>query len=103
MKDEIKYEELENPNYTILKKFFSNYMVNNINDIKGTIIDAFNSNNELTYNIQKYEDYPMMLKLEPLIKLYKKYGINKEGILAALKYATEIISEEQVGAIKIKE
>lgn len=32
----------------------------------------------------------------------KEYGVNKEGILAALKYATEIVSEEQVGALKVE-
>ncbi len=32
----------------------------------------------------------------------KEYGINKDGILAALKYATEIVSEERVGVLKTK-
>ena len=32
----------------------------------------------------------------------KEYGINNEGILAALKYASDIISEEQVGLVKVK-
>ena len=32
----------------------------------------------------------------------KEYGINKDGVLAALKYATEIVSEEQVGLVKAK-
>lgn len=32
----------------------------------------------------------------------KEYGVNKDGALAALKYATEIVSEEQVGLVKVK-
>lgn len=35
-------------------------------------------------------------------EIEKEYGVDKEGILAALKYATEIISEEQVGTLKVK-
>jgi len=33
----------------------------------------------------------------------KEYGVKKDGVLAALQYATEIISEEKVGVLKIKE
>lgn len=35
-------------------------------------------------------------------EIEKEYGVNKDGVLAALKYATEIISEEQVGLVKAK-
>lgn len=35
-------------------------------------------------------------------EIEKEYGVDKEGILAALKYATEIVSEEQVGTLKVK-
>ena len=35
-------------------------------------------------------------------ELEKEYGINRDGILAALKYATEIVSEEHVGLVKVK-
>lgn len=35
-------------------------------------------------------------------EIEKEYGVKKEGILAALKYATEIVSEEQVGILKVK-
>ncbi len=35
-------------------------------------------------------------------EIEKEYGVTKDGILAALKYATEIISEEQVGTLKVK-
>ena len=30
----------------------------------------------------------------------KEYGVNRDGVLAALQYATEIVSEEQVGLVK---
>lgn len=33
----------------------------------------------------------------------KEYGIKKDGVLAALRYATEIVSEEQVGLLNIKD
>lgn len=36
-------------------------------------------------------------------EIEKEYGINKEGILATLRYATEIVSEEQVGILKVQE
>ena len=35
-------------------------------------------------------------------EIEEEYGINKDGVLAALKYATEIVSEEQVGLVKVK-
>ena len=35
-------------------------------------------------------------------EIEKEYGIKKDAILATLKYATEIISEEQVGLLKVK-
>lgn len=35
-------------------------------------------------------------------EIKQEYGINRDGILAALKYATEIVSEEQVGLVKVK-
>lgn len=35
-------------------------------------------------------------------EIEKEYGVKKDGILAALKYATEIVSEEQVGMLKVE-
>ena len=35
-------------------------------------------------------------------EIEKEYGINNEGILTALKYASDIISEEQVGLVNVK-
>ena len=35
-------------------------------------------------------------------EIEKEYGVDKDGILATLKYATEIVSEEQVGLVKVK-
>ena len=35
-------------------------------------------------------------------EIEKEYGLNKEGIIAALQYATEVISEEKVGILKVK-
>ena len=35
-------------------------------------------------------------------ELDKEYGVNRDGVLAALKYATEIVSEEHVGLVKVK-
>lgn len=35
-------------------------------------------------------------------EIEKEYGVTEEGIKAALRYATEVISEEQVGAMKVK-
>ena len=35
-------------------------------------------------------------------EIEKEYGVEKDSILAALKYATEIVSEEQVGFVKVK-
>lgn len=34
-------------------------------------------------------------------EIEKEYGVKKDGILAALRYATEIISEETVGLLKV--
>lgn len=35
-------------------------------------------------------------------EIEKEYGVKKDSILAVLKYATEIVSEEQVGMLKVK-
>ena len=35
-------------------------------------------------------------------EIEEEYGINNEGVLAALKYASDIVSEEQVGLVKVK-
>lgn len=35
-------------------------------------------------------------------EIEEEYGLNKEGIIAALQYATEVISEEKVGILKVK-
>lgn len=35
-------------------------------------------------------------------EIEKEYGVNKDGVLATLKYASEIVSEEQVGLVKVK-
>ncbi len=35
-------------------------------------------------------------------EIEKEYGVTEDGIKAALRYATEVISEEQVGAVKVK-
>ncbi|MBI2499017.1 DUF433 domain-containing protein [Candidatus Woesearchaeota archaeon] len=35
-------------------------------------------------------------------EIEKEYGIKKDGVLAALRYATEIVSEEQVGLLNVK-
>lgn len=36
-------------------------------------------------------------------EIEKEYGVKKTGILAALKYAAQIVSEEQVGLLKVKQ
>ena len=35
-------------------------------------------------------------------EIKKEYGVNKGGVLVALKYAAEIVSEEQIGLVKVK-
>lgn len=35
-------------------------------------------------------------------EIEKEYNVDKDGVLAALKYAAEIVSEEQVGLVKVK-
>ena len=35
-------------------------------------------------------------------EIKKEYGVNKDGIIAALRYAAEIVSEERVGQLKVK-
>ncbi|MBI2542777.1 MAG: DUF433 domain-containing protein [Candidatus Aenigmarchaeota archaeon] len=35
-------------------------------------------------------------------EIEKEYGVKKDSILAVLKYATEIVSEEQVGMLKVE-
>ena len=63
-----------NPNLYILTTYFSDY-IKPIEKIEGTIMDAFDSNNGLKYNIQKYEDYPYFLRVEPIINALKKYDV----------------------------
>lgn len=35
-------------------------------------------------------------------EIKEEYGVDKDGVLAAIKYAAEIVSEEQVGLVKVK-
>ena len=35
-------------------------------------------------------------------EIEKEYGVRKEGILAALKYASEIVAEERIGLLEVK-
>ncbi len=35
-------------------------------------------------------------------EIEKEYGVTKDGILAALKYASEVLSEDHVGLMKVK-
>ncbi len=35
-------------------------------------------------------------------EINKEYGVDKDGVIASLKYAAELVSEEQVGIIKVK-
>lgn len=35
-------------------------------------------------------------------EIEKEYGVNKDDILSALKYATEIVSEEHVGLLRVR-
>lgn len=35
-------------------------------------------------------------------EIEKEFGVKKTGVLAALKYAAEILSEEQVGALRVE-
>lgn len=36
-------------------------------------------------------------------EIEKEYGVNRKGILAALRYATEILSEEKTGLLRVKD
>lgn len=35
-------------------------------------------------------------------EIKKEFGVNKDGVVAALRYAAEIVSEERVGLLKVK-
>ena len=50
--------------YTIIKKCFNNFNVNNNTDI-GNILDVYNINNKLTYSLNNIKKYPITL-LNPM-------------------------------------
>jgi len=97
IKGEIKCDDIEYPNLEILRKYFSNFIIKDAKDIKGYVLDAFNSNNDIKYGIQKYENYPYMLKIEPILELRKKYGIQKD--VKEYKQVLEVLKEMHVMAI----
>ena len=55
---------MEWPMYTIIKKCFNNFNVNNNTDI-GNILDVYNINNKLTYSLNNIKKYPITL-LNPM-------------------------------------
>lgn len=82
-------DDIEWPNLTILKKCFGEYKItqDKMNDKTITIVDIFNSNNDVVYDIDDYDSWGPLLSLEKEIELRKKYKQEiHEGIREWIKY-----------------
>lgn len=71
--------DIEWPNFLIIKKHFTNYKLD-VND-PSIVVDIFNSNNDVTYDIEDYDTWGPLLTLDSEIELRIKHGLPPhEGI-----------------------
>lgn len=84
-------DDIEWPNLVILRKVFGDWELkpDKIKAAKMTIVDIFNSNNEVVSDIDDYDSWGPLLSLEKEIELRKKYNQEiHEGIKQWIKYKT---------------
>ena len=69
-------EDIEYPCYMIIEKYFSEFLIDQADLKKINIVDAFNHNNELKYDINEYDKLPPLARHEYLMELLEKYNKN---------------------------
>jgi hypothetical protein len=76
-------DDIEWPNFTLIKKYFERYEFSDIAKIKPdtyNIMDLFNENNKIQYEIEDYDTWGPLLSLDHEAKLYKKYGVSIQDL-----------------------
>lgn len=70
-------DDIEWPNLQIITKFFSNWILTpeKMKNRDFTIIDIFNSNSDVTYDISSYESWGPLLRFDHQLELYRKFGM----------------------------
>jgi hypothetical protein len=82
-------EDIEWPNLTIIKKVFASYRVGDKAETlpPGEIVDIFNSDNDVIYDIANYDEWGPLLSLDKEIELRKKHGLEiHQGIKQWIEY-----------------
>ena len=88
-------DDIEWPNYVILKECFSTFRVKNYSDIDNVdVIDIYNYMNDVKYKMDEYSSYPGILQLENEKNIGKKYGIVSEELLKFRKYQELLTNQE---------
>ncbi len=71
----VEYDDIEWPNLTIFRKCFKQFKITDIAGIDaGKIVDIFNYNNDMKYDIEDYESWGPVLSMGIEYKLQDKYG-----------------------------
>jgi hypothetical protein len=72
-------KDIEYPNLTLIKEHFSKYLVTDVtSEIAMTLCDVFIYHKELKYSFSSYEKYPEILKVEPILEVYKRHNKNPD-------------------------
>jgi hypothetical protein len=71
-------DDIEWPNFMLLKKYFERYEFVDIAKVKPDayfIMDVFNENSEIKYKIENYDTWSPLLSLDTEFKIYQKYNM----------------------------
>jgi hypothetical protein len=85
-------DDIEWPNLLIIREIFSNFLITEDNLIKKTddpnfnVIEIFNSNNEIKYEIEDHDTWGPVLSLDIEIQLRKKYDLPDPSFDEWLKF-----------------
>ncbi len=106
-------EDIEWPNLIILSEHFKSYILDDAKMKKYpaegpefNIIEIFNSNNEIQYEIEDYDTWGPLLSLDKAIELYKKYKLPAEKFnewLAFKNYDEDAILQDLTAKYAQKE
>jgi hypothetical protein len=90
-------DDIEWPNFTLIKKYFERYEFTDIDKVKPdtyNIMDLFNENNKIKYEIEDYDTWGPLLSLDNEMKLYKKYNIYPQDLTEWLSFRSSDESSE---------
>jgi hypothetical protein len=91
-------DDIEWPNLEILQRNFTDYKITpaKMKDPSITLVDIFNSNNDIVYDIDDYDSWGPLLSLEKEIELRRKY---KQEIHGGIKRWLEYKATDESAVI----